>query len=48
MVTFYSKGNYILDPPALVEVDNENAIESLKHIGKIYARFCIPNVIIIT
>ncbi len=41
MVTFYSKGNYILDPPVLVEVDNENAIESLKHIGNVSKRHAI-------
>jgi len=29
------KGNYIVNPPVLVEVDNENAIESLKHIGNV-------------
>ncbi len=36
-----SKGNYILDPPVLVEVDNENAIESLKHIGNVSKRHAI-------
>jgi len=30
-----SKGNYIVNPPILVEVDNENVIESLKHIGNV-------------
>ena len=29
------KGNYIVSPPVLVEVDNENVIESLKHIGNV-------------
>ena len=30
-----SKNNYMVDPPVLVEVDNENVVESLKHIGNI-------------
>jgi energy-coupling factor transporter ATP-binding protein EcfA2 len=35
------KGNYIINPPVLVEVDNENAIESLKHIGSVSKRHVI-------
>jgi energy-coupling factor transporter ATP-binding protein EcfA2 len=35
------KGNYIVNPPVLVEVDNENAVESLKHIGNISKRHVI-------
>ena len=35
------KGNYTVNPPVLVEVDNENAVESLKHIGNISKRHVI-------
>ena len=33
-----SKGNYILDPPVSIEVDSENVVDSLKHIGNISKR----------
>ena len=36
-----SKGNYIVNPPISVEVDNENVVESLKHIGNISKRHVI-------
>jgi len=36
-----SKGNYILDPPVLIEVDSENVVDSLKHIGNISKRHAI-------
>jgi hypothetical protein len=36
-----SKGNYIINPPVLVEVDNENAVESLKHIGNVSKKHVI-------
>jgi hypothetical protein len=36
-----SKGNYVLDPPVVVEVDSESVINSLKHIGTISKRYII-------